>query len=118
MRNSKACPTQDVGAISSAGSAVLCLRRFIPRQLRDKIGLPGFPAVFRKSLFKFVRIWRDVRPNGPDQDGFAIERVLTEEFATAVFEFPNFRVAERTVLAGSEGLAPLMSLRVVEKQGQ
>jgi hypothetical protein len=57
-----------------------------PRQQRNKIGLPGFPAIIGESLFKFVRILRDVRPNRPDQDSFVIERVLTQELSAPVFE--------------------------------
>ena len=65
-----------------------------------------------------MRISSDVRPRGAHQDSPVIKRILTEEFPAPVLECADERFAERTILAGSKCLAPLMGLRIVEKQGQ
>jgi len=101
---------------------VMDLLRFagvlVTRQQRNEISLPSSPAVVRESLFKLVRIVSDVRPSRAHQDSSIVKRVLAEEFPAAILEFADQGPAERTILTGSKCLAPLMGLRVVEKQGQ
>ena len=67
------------------------------------------------------RIWGDVRPNETDEDEPAIPLFLVVEFATAILEFTDHgreRLAQCGILAIRPVNAPLMSLGIVDAQGQ
>src|ERR1700722_2791216 len=91
-------------------------RCLLARQCRDKIWFPGSAAVVGKRLFNVVGIWSNVRPDKSNKDSPSVERLLVEEFATAVLELADLRLIHYTNCAVDKVLTPLMRLRPVKKQ--
>src|SRR5215469_14241835 len=65
-----------------------------------------------------MRIRLNVRPDSPNQNGAVVEGVLAVELSPAVPEFANERLCQFAEPAVGEELAPLMCLRVVEKESE
>ena len=65
-----------------------------------------------------VRIRSDIGPRAPQQDGAAIEYLLVEQLAATIPELADRRCVQYAVPATGIVLAPLVRLRIVEKQGQ
>jgi hypothetical protein len=59
-----------------------------------------------------------VRPHKPNQDDFAVNRVLGVKLTPAILEFPDLRRIQNAVLAIGPGQSPLMGLWIVRAQRQ
>ena len=87
------------------------------RLVGDPIYFPGFAAVVGEGLLE-VRRGVHVSPLEADQDGFTVDGVLGEKFATAVFEFADLGWVQDANLAIGPIEPPLVRLRIVRTQSQ
>jgi len=60
-----------------------------------------------------MRIWFDIGPHAPDQDGPAVDGILGVQLSPPVLERADEARREHTGLAVDERLTPLMCRRVV-----
>jgi len=81
-------------------------------------GSPGGAAVVGVVLCILVGVGGNVGPYSANENCLAFERVGGEDFGAAVFEFTDEGWAKVGGFAVDELLAPLVRLRVVEKETQ
>jgi hypothetical protein len=89
-----------------------------PHELRDEVWLPGPAPIIGGRFLEILGSGAYVRPNCAEQRDPAVKHFLVIEFATTVFEFSEHRLTKLPVAAGGKRFAPLMRLRVLEKQHQ
>ena len=83
----------------------------------DPVDFPGSASVVGEGLLEVGR-GVQVGPFKADEDGFAVDRVLGEEFAAAVFEFADLRRVDNTNSFVGPVEAPLVGFGIVSAEGE
>src|ERR1035438_2534128 len=94
--------------------------RFIgdPCLIRNPIHFPSLASIIRERLLKVGRIRGCVRPNESNKNRFVIQCVLAEKLAVPVLELASLGCDHGSVLAVGPVKAPLVSLGIVQTEGQ
>src|SRR5258708_840299 len=79
---------------------------------RDPVKFRRLPAVGREGLLERTGSRRDIGDDESNQNGFAAEHLLVEEFASPILEFADRRRAQAATAVAREVEAPLAGLGV------
>jgi len=89
-----------------------------PCLVRNPVDLPGLPAIIRVRLFKVGCTRIGVRPKKSNVDRSPLPRLLVVKLTASILELADHWLLYKAILAVDPVDAPLVSLRIVETEGQ
>src|SRR5215472_37748 len=82
--------------------------------IRDPVHFPSLASIVGERLLKMGRLGVQICPLISNQDGFAIDRILSDEHTAPIFEFADLRRVEDSRFASRPVEPPLVRFWVVQ----